>query len=93
MPERNVVIAIFYDGKENIIFQERGSASKIGEKYGFWGGQIEAGETPELEAAEVHEGKGMIKMTIDEVIASHGFSIGGIEFLKIIKKKLYGRED
>ena len=47
MPERNVAIVIFYDDKENIIFQERGSASKIGEKYGFWGGQIEPGETPE----------------------------------------------
>ena len=47
MPERNVAIVIFYDDKENIIFQERGSASKAGEKYGSWGGQIESGETPE----------------------------------------------
>jgi len=47
MPERNVAIVIFYDDKENIIFQERGSASKTGEKYGSWGGQIESGETPE----------------------------------------------
>ncbi len=45
MPERNVAIVIFYDDKENIVFQERGSASKIGEKYGLWGGQIETGET------------------------------------------------
>lgn len=47
MPERNVAIVIFYDKEGNLVFQERDSASKIGEKYGFWGGQIEPGETSE----------------------------------------------
>ncbi|MBU4351222.1 NUDIX domain-containing protein [Candidatus Parcubacteria bacterium] len=140
MPERNVAIVIFYDDKENIIFQERGSASKVGEKYGFWGGQIESGETPEqaikrelmeelgfvpekldfwrhisypvieggkyhgwminhdvflspitlgLEKIKTHEGEGMIKMTIDEAINSRGFSIGGTELLRKIKKELF----
>ena len=46
MPERNVAIVVFYDKEGNIIFQERGSVSKVGEKYGFWGGQREEGETP-----------------------------------------------
>ena len=49
MPERNVAIVIFYDDKENIIIQKRGEGvSKTGEKYGFFGGGIEKGETPEM---------------------------------------------
>lgn len=47
MPERNVAVVVFWDREGNLVFQKRGSASKIGEKYGFWGGQIETGETPE----------------------------------------------
>ncbi|MDP2930049.1 MAG: NUDIX domain-containing protein [bacterium] len=140
MPERNVAVVVFYDEKGNIVAQKRSSISKIGEKYGLWGGQIEPGETseqavrrelqeelgfvpkeldlwcdysyivseegkyngwsinhsvfispitPELEKAKVYEGDGMIKMTIDEAIDSHGFSVGGTEFLKRIKKELF----
>jgi len=137
---RNVAIVIFYDKEGNILVQERGSHSKIGEKYGMWGGQIESGETPdqaikrelkeelgfvpekldfwcnasyivvepgkyhgwkinqavfvspitpELEKTETHEGEGMVKITIDEAIASKGFSVGGTKFLKKIKKELF----
>lgn len=49
MKIRNVAIVVFYDDDLNIFVQERGSHSKLGEKYGFFGGQIEEGETP-LEA-------------------------------------------
>lgn len=44
--ERNVAIAIFYDKDLNIFVQERGKHSRVGEKYGFWGGRIEKNETP-----------------------------------------------
>ena len=44
---RSVAIVVFTDGK-NAIVQERGSHSKVGEKYGFWGGQIEEGESPDV---------------------------------------------
>lgn len=44
---RRIAIVIFYDDKKNIWFQERGEHSKAGEKYGFFGGGIEAGETPD----------------------------------------------
>lgn len=47
MPERNVAVVVFHDKEGNLIFQKRGSASKVGEKYGWWGGQAESGETPE----------------------------------------------
>lgn len=45
--KRRVAIAIFYDRDLNILVQKRGKHSKHGEKYGFWGGGIEEGETPE----------------------------------------------
>ncbi len=44
---RKVAIVIFYDNQRNIVFQERGEHSKTGEKYGFFGGGIEEGESPE----------------------------------------------
>lgn len=45
MKIRNVAIVIFYDEDLNIFVQERGSHSRLGEKYGFFGGQIEEKET------------------------------------------------
>lgn len=44
--KRVVAVIIFYDKNLNILVQERGAYSKVGEKYGFWGGGIEEGETP-----------------------------------------------
>jgi mutator protein MutT len=46
MKVRNVAIVIFYDDDLNIFVQERGSHSRLGEKYGFFGGRIKEGETP-----------------------------------------------
>jgi 8-oxo-dGTP pyrophosphatase MutT (NUDIX family) len=39
--------ALFYDSDLNILVQKRGTHSKSGEIYGFWGGKIEPGENPE----------------------------------------------
>ncbi len=47
MIKRNVSIILFYDDKGNILFQNRKKISKHGEEYGFFGGKIEEGETPE----------------------------------------------
>lgn len=41
-----MAIAIFYDDDLNILVQERGDHSRLGEKYGFFGGRIREGETP-----------------------------------------------
>lgn len=44
---RKVAITVFMtDGV--VAVQERGGHSKVGEKYGFFGGEIEKGETPEV---------------------------------------------
>lgn len=132
MPTRNVALALFTDG-ENIIVQERGKHSKVGEKYGFIGGEIEKGETkeeairrelqeelgfipkelkylgtypfivqeecnlkgwkinqiifvspitPEVEKANISEGKGVAKLSRKEVIQGKGFPKGSTNFLK-----------
>ena len=47
IPTRRVSTIIFYDEKGNILLQDRRRISKWGEEYGFFGGKIEEGETPE----------------------------------------------
>lgn len=44
---RNVTVVIFYDEDGNIGVQDRGKYSKVGEKYGLWGGQKDVGESAE----------------------------------------------
>ncbi len=44
--KRWISTVIFYDKDLNILVQERGTHSKSGEKYGFWGGGMKEGETP-----------------------------------------------
>ncbi|MDP2672220.1 MAG: NUDIX hydrolase [Nanoarchaeota archaeon] len=43
----NVAIILPYNKKKEILFQDRRKISKHGEEYGFFGGHIEEGETPE----------------------------------------------
>lgn len=45
---REIAAIIYYDDKHNVYLQERGSSSTIGEKYAFWGGGLEPGETPTI---------------------------------------------
>lgn len=47
MIKRKVSIILFYDKEGNILIQDRKEISKHGEEYGFFGGKIEEGETPE----------------------------------------------
>ena len=47
MKERQVACVVFYDEDYSIAVQERRTISKTGEVYGFWGGEIEQGETKE----------------------------------------------
>lgn len=142
MKWRTVAIALFLDNNLNIIVQDRRGVSKLGEKYGFWGGQLDEGETPKeaikrelleelgfipkildywkkssytiqeegehkgkeiefhiflspitlkLEGARVAEGKGMLKMSIDEVIEGKDFPQGATDFVKRLKQIKLGR--
>ena len=45
--KRVVAVVVFYDGKGNVLCQERRSISKAGEEWGLFGGGIEKGENPE----------------------------------------------
>lgn len=47
MNQRNVSIVVFFDSNNNIYIQDRHSHSKVGEKYGFFGGEIQKGESPQ----------------------------------------------
>jgi len=47
MIKRKVAQILFYDYRGNILLQDRKKCSKHGEEYGFFGGKIEEGETPE----------------------------------------------
>jgi len=47
MKIRKVAVIIFYDDKKRILLQDRRGISKLGEDYGFFGGEIEERETPE----------------------------------------------
>ena len=42
-----VSVILFYNGKGEILLQDRRTRSKWGEDYGFFGGRVEEGETPE----------------------------------------------
>jgi mutator protein MutT len=47
MKIRRVALIVFYGDKKRILLQDRRGISKLGEDYGFFGGEIEQGETPE----------------------------------------------
>ena len=47
MKKRRVALVLFHDNKGNLLLQDRREISKWGEEYGFFGGGIEKGETPE----------------------------------------------
>ena len=47
MKIRRVAIIVFYDDNKRILLQNREGISKFGEKWGYFGGGIEEGETPD----------------------------------------------
>ncbi len=44
---RKVALIVFYDEEKRILLQDRKKMSKLGEEWGFFGGGIDDGETPE----------------------------------------------
>lgn len=47
MADRKVALIIFYTKDKRILLQDRRKISKLGEEWGYFGGRIEEGETPE----------------------------------------------
>jgi 8-oxo-dGTP diphosphatase len=47
MKIRKVALIVFYDEDKRILLQDRRGISKFGEEWGFFGGEMEEGETPE----------------------------------------------
>ena len=47
MEVRKVSLIVFYNENKEILLQDRTNMSKVGEEWGFFGGKIEKGETPE----------------------------------------------
>jgi len=47
MNQRSVSVLLFYTADAKVLLQDRKTVSKLGEEWGFFGGKIEAGETPE----------------------------------------------
>jgi 8-oxo-dGTP pyrophosphatase MutT (NUDIX family) len=61
---RNVAAIIFYDENKRILLQDRRGISKVGEEWGFFGGEIEDHETPE--EAVVRETKEELNFDLKE---------------------------
>lgn len=77
MVERKVSLIIFYDQDKRILLQDRGGISKRGEEWGFFGGGIEKGETPE---------QAMVRETEEEL----GFKLENFEYIGNYRNSLDG---
>ncbi|MFA6888768.1 MAG: NUDIX hydrolase [Candidatus Woesearchaeota archaeon] len=75
MNTRKVALMIFYDKQKKILLQERKTISKVGEEWGFFGGKIKSGETPDQ----------AIKREIKEEL---DYEIHVYKFLGISKQKI-----
>ena len=64
MKTRRVALIIFYDDKKRILLQDRRGISKRGEEWGYFGGGIDEGETPEQ--AVVRETKEELQYDLKE---------------------------
>ncbi|MEI6499173.1 MAG: NUDIX domain-containing protein [bacterium] len=62
----DVALIVFYNNDGQILLQDRSQNSKIGEKWGFFGGHIEDGET--IEQAVIRETREELGINIDDHI-------------------------
>ena len=75
MLTRKVSLLILYDENGKILLQDRKGISKVGEKWGYFGGRIEEGETPE---------QALIRETKEEL----GFELKDFKFLGYYKYRM-----
>lgn len=72
---RKVALIVFYDAKKRILLQDRKGISKRGAKWGYFGGGIEDGESPE---------EAVIRETKEEL----NFDLKDHKFIGIFKNKV-----
>jgi mutator protein MutT len=77
---KEVSIIIFYDSEGKLLLQSRKIMSKYGEEFGFFGGHIEKGETPE-------------QALIREVKEELSYNLEDFKFFKKYGPKVYKESD
>ncbi len=103
MSSRKIALVVFYDSDNSIYLQDRKSHSKVGEKYGFFGGQIHENETPKqaLERELIEEMNYLpsdlvywdaFNYTITEECKYTGWKIYFHVFLSLVEKGFEKRE-
>lgn len=89
MANREVSTVVFYDEQKRILLQDRRSISKFGEEWGFFGGSIEAGESPIETAIREIEEELEYKLTSPKFFKSYDATlptgISAIEHLHLAK--------
>ena len=81
MQFRRVAVMLFTDRSGRVLMQDRRSISKAGEEWGFFGGGIEPGETPE-------------QAVVREIEEELGYTVDGFAPLGVFRYEtpLWGRE-
>ena len=82
MKTRKVAVIIFYDKDKRILLQDRKDISKVGEEWGFFGGEINKNETPKQ--AVVRETKEELGFELKEYKFAGEYSY---EIEEALKKK------
>ena len=77
MTGRKVALIVFYDEENKILLQDRRKISKRGEEWGFFGGGIEDGETPEQAVVRETEEELGYKLVNFEYIGNYKNTIDG----------------
>jgi len=94
MAGRKVALILFYDKENRILLQDRRKISKPGGEWGFFGGGIEEGETPEQAVVRETEEELGYKLANFEYVGNYkntlenGYTIDRYIFVSPLKNKI-----
>ena len=94
MVGRKVALIVFYDKDNRILLQDRKGKAKRGEEWGFFGGGIEQGETPEQAVVRETDEELGYKLANFEYVGNYkntlpdGFTIDRFIFASPLEDKL-----